>query len=109
MLYDIYMKLEAKAEEAIGVEEEITYLKHENFLKEVEERREKRRDIAFKTMTLQQKYNQESSQLAEQERRVQELEQTVLTLELSVQQSEVFVQRVEANMRQNCEQDYNIM
>jgi hypothetical protein len=42
-LYDIFLKLEAKAEEAIAMEEEITALKHENFAKEAEERRQKRR------------------------------------------------------------------
>jgi hypothetical protein len=51
------MKLEAKAEESLSVEEEITILKHENFFKEAEERREKRREIAFKTMSLKQKHD----------------------------------------------------
>ena len=35
VIYDFYMKLETKAEEALGVEEEITMLKHDNYTREV--------------------------------------------------------------------------
>ena len=43
IIYATYMKLESKAEESLSIEEEITQLKHENFAKEAEDRREKRR------------------------------------------------------------------
>lgn len=76
-LYDVYMKLESKADEALGVEEEITILKHDNFAKETEERKEKRREIGFKTMALQQKYQEDNTRLNEEEKKLHALEQQV--------------------------------
>lgn len=58
VIYDFYMKLEMKAEEALSVEEEITFMKHDNFAKEAQERREKRSEMAFNTMEIKRKYEE---------------------------------------------------
>ena len=47
-LFSAYMKLEIKAEEALSVEEEIVNMKYEDSKEVLENKRSKRRELAFK-------------------------------------------------------------
>jgi hypothetical protein len=60
-------------------------------------------------MALQQKYEEQSDRLKREENALMSLEHTVESLSLGVGQLSSFIQRVEANFKQNYEQDYAIL
>lgn len=59
IIFEAHTKLESKREESMMVEEEITTLKWETHLADAEEKRQRRKEVAFKTMTFQQKHEED--------------------------------------------------
>ena len=72
-LFEAYMKLEIKAEEALGVEQEIVTMKYEDLRQLLEAKRVKRRQLSFASEETQAKYDEKMLKLTKEDNKFQSI------------------------------------
>lgn len=108
-LYEAYMKLEIKAEESLAVEEEIVAMKYEENKAVLENKRTKRRELSFKQEELENKHDEAMLELTKQDNKYQSINNRLESDQLVCAQMQEYIERMEAKIKENYEQDFNIL
>ena len=88
------MKLEIKAEEALGVEEEIVQMKHKTICELLEAKQVKRREVIFKTEEIESEYDEKNRKLKNTENKMQSLANRIESDEITCKQIDEYINRM---------------
>ena len=103
------MKLEIKAEEALGVEEEIVSMKYYDVKEVLENKKVKRREVAFKNQEIQSKFDQQMDRLIKEDNQFLSIANRIESDDLHCAQVAEYIDRMQKKIKENYEEDFNIL